>query len=87
MYNYAIIYNFGFHNSPITLLYIAKEAFVKQTAFNNILCTEVSSKLYSLTIMFFLANSLNTASQLLLIFIRVYRGHAHFQQLKGIGYS
>ena len=37
------------------LLCTAKESLVKQTAFNNILCTEVSSKLfYSLTIMFFL---------------------------------
>ena len=37
----------------IMLLCTAKETLVKQTAFNNTLCTEVSSKLfYSLTIVF-----------------------------------
>ena len=35
-----------FHNSSIALLCTAKEAFIKQTAFNNI-CTEVSSKLFN----------------------------------------
>ena len=33
-------------NSLITLLCAAKEVLVKQTAFNNILYTEVSSKLF-----------------------------------------
>ena len=38
----------------ITLLCTAKEVFGKQTAFTNILCTEVSSKLfYSVTNVFF----------------------------------
>ena len=54
---------------------------------DGMLCTEVSSKLfYSLTIMFFLANPLNKASKLLIIFIHVRKGHTHFQ-LKGISYS
>ena len=52
---------------------------VKQTAFNNILRTEVSSKLsYSLTIVFFPTNSLDKASELLFIFIRVCRGCTPF---------
>ena len=42
----------------ITLLCIAKEAFLKQTAFTNILHTELSSKLfYSVTNVFFPTNS------------------------------
>ena len=69
------------------LLCTAKEALVKQTAFTNILCTEVSSNLfYSLNIVFFPTNSLDKASKLLFIFIRVCKGYAPFQ-LKAIGYS
>ena len=55
------------------------EVLVKQTAFNNILRTEVSSKLfYSLTIVFFPTNSLDKASKLLFIFIRIHREYAPF---------
>ena len=55
------------------------EVLVKQTALNNILRTEVSSKLfYSLTIVFFPTNSLDKASKLLFIFIRVHRGYDPF---------
>ena len=65
------------------LLFIVKEVFVTQTTFNNMLHTEVSSKLfYSLTILFFLANSLNKTSKLLFIFVRIHRRHAHFQHSK-----
>ena len=61
------------------LLGTAKEAIVKQTAFTNILRIEVSSKLfYSLTIVFFSTNSLDKASKLLFIFIRVCKGYAPF---------
>ena len=61
------------------LLCTAKEAHVKQTAFNNILRTEVSSKLfYSLTTVFFPKSSLNKASKLLFIFVRVHWGYAPF---------
>ena len=50
---------------------------VKQITFNNILCTEVSPKLfYSLTI--FPTNYLNKASELLFIFVRVRRGYTPF---------
>ena len=69
------------------MLCTAKEAFVKQIAFTNILCTEVSSKLfYSVTNMFFPTNSLDKASKLLFIFVRVHKGYASFQ-LEAIGYS
>ena len=73
-----------FHNSrnfcnSITLLCAAKKALVKQTAFINTLCTEVSSKLfYSLTIVLFSTNYLDKASKLLFIFVRVRRGYAPF---------
>ena len=69
------------------LLCIAKEALVKQTTFTNILYIEVSSKLfYSLTIVFFPTNSLDKASKLLLIFVRVRKGYDPFQ-IEAIGYS
>ena len=72
-----------FRNSSITLLCTAKEALVKQTAFNNILRTEVSSKLfYSLIIVFFHTNSLDKASELPFIFVCVRRGHAPFPDSK-----
>ena len=46
------------------------EALVKQTAFINILHKEISSKLfYSLSMVFFLTNSLDKVSVLLFIFI------------------
>ena len=62
------------------LLCTAKEAFVKQTTFTNILRTEVSSKLfYSVTNVFFPTNSLDKASKLLFIFLRVCKGYASFQ--------
>ena len=68
------------------LLCTAKEVLVKQTTFTNILHTEVYSKLfYSLTIVFFLTNSLDKASKLLFIFVRVRKGYTPFQQV--IGYS
>ena len=52
------------------LLCIAKEELVKQTAFNNIIRTEVSSKLfYSLTIVFFPTDSHHKALELLFIFM------------------
>ena len=52
---------------------------LKQTAFISTLRTEVSSKLfYSLTIVFFPTNSLDKASKLLSIFVRVSRGYAPF---------
>ena len=72
----------------ITLLYTAKEAIVKQTAFINILRMEVSSKLfYSVTnVFFFPTNSLDKTSKLLFIFVRIRKGYAPFQ-LKAIGYS
>ena len=58
------------------LLCTAKEALVKQIAFSHILHTEVFSKpFYSLTIVFFPTNSLDKASKLLFIFIRVHREH------------
>ena len=58
------------------LLCTAKEMFVKQTTFKNILRTEVSSKLfYSLTIVFFPTNSLDKASKLIFIFICIYWGY------------
>ena len=61
------------------LLCAAKEALVKQTAFISTFCTEVSPKLfYSLIIMFFPTNSLDKASKLLFIFVRVSRGYAAF---------
>ena len=61
------------------LLCTAKEALVKQTTFNNILHTEVSSKLfYSLTVVFFPTNSLDKTSKLLFIFIQVHWGYAPF---------
>ena len=69
------------------LLCTAKEAFVKQTAFTNILRTKVSSKLYySLTIVFFPTNSLDKALKLLFIFVCIRKGYATFQ-LEAIGYS
>ena len=69
------------------LLCTAKEAFVKQTAFTNILRTKLPSKLfYSVTNVFFPTNSLDKASQLLFIFVRVRKGYAPFQ-LEVIGYS
>ena len=69
------------------LLCTAKEALVKQTAFTNILRTEVSSKLFhSLTIMSFPTNSLHKASKLLFIFVCVCKGYVAFQ-LEVIGYS
>ena len=69
------------------LLCTAKEALVKQTTFNNILRTEVSSKLfYSLTTVFFPTNSLDKASELLFISL-AYVGDAPPFQLKGLGYS
>ena len=69
------------------LLCTTKEAFVKQTAFTNILCTEISSKLfYSVTNVFFLTNPLNKASKLLFSFVRIRKGYAPFQ-LEAIGYS
>ena len=69
------------------MLCAAKEALVKQTAFINTLLTEVSSKtFYSLTIMFFSTNSLDKASKLLFIFVRVCRDTPPFQ-LEGIAYS
>ena len=53
---------------------------MKQTTFNNILCTEISSKLfYSLTIVFFPTNSLDKASKLLFIFVCVLSGYSPFQ--------
>ena len=56
-----------------------QEALVKQTAFNNTLHTEVSSKLfYSLTIAFFPKTSLDKASKLLFIFVHVCQGYAPF---------
>ena len=68
------------------LLCIAKEALVKQTAFTSILRTELSSKLfYGLTIVFFPTNSLDKASKLLFIYIRMRKGYAPFQ-LKAIGF-
>ena len=69
------------------LLCTAKEAFVKQTTFTNILRTKLSSKLfYSVTNVFFPTNSLYKASKLLFIFVRVHKGYAPFQ-LEAIGYS
>ena len=60
------------------LLYTAKDVLVKQTAFNNI-HTEVSSKLfYSLTIVLFPTNSLDKASGLFFIFVRICRRYAPF---------
>ena len=68
-----------FCNSSIMLLCAAKEALIKQTAFINTLRTVLSSKLfYSLTIMFFPTNSLDKASKLFFIFVRVRRGYAPF---------
>ena len=68
------------------LLCTAKEVLSKQTVFNNILCTEVSSKLfYSLTVMIFPTNSLNKTSKLLFIFVQVRKVHTLFQ-LEGISY-
>ena len=56
-----------------------EEALVKQTVFNNILRTEISSKLfYSLTIALFPTNSLNKVSKLPFIFICVCCGYAPF---------
>ena len=68
------------------LLCTAKEAFVKQTAFTNIVRTKLSSKLfYSVTNVFF-PQILDKASKLLFIFVRVCKGYAPFQ-LEAIGYS
>ena len=66
------------------LLCTAKEAFVKQTTFTNILRTKLSSK--SVTNVFSPTNSLDKASKLLFIFVRVRKGYAPFQ-LEAIGYS
>ena len=52
-----------------------KEVFVKQTTFNNILDTEVSSKLFYCV---FPTNSLDKASELLFIFVCVHRGYTPF---------
>ena len=69
-----------FHNSLITLLCIAKEAHFEQAAFNNLLCTEVSSQLfYSLSIVIFLVNSLYKTSRLPFIFVCVRRDPLLFE--------
>ena len=61
------------------LLCTAKDVLVKQTAFNNMLRTKVSSKLfYSLTIVFYPANSLDKALELLFIFVCVCTGYTPF---------
>ena len=84
IFSYFIIHEISIIRS-ITLLCTAKEVLVKQIAFTNILRTEVSSKLfYSLTIVFFPTNSLDKASKLLFIFVRVRKGYAPFQ-LEAIG--
>ena len=64
-------------NYLITLLCIAKEVHFKQTAFNNLFCTEASSHLfYSLFIVFSL--SLQT-SRLPFIFVRICRDTSLFE--------
>ena len=57
------------------LLWTAKEALAKQTTFTTYYAQKY---LYSLTIMFFLTNSLDKASKLLFIFVRVCRGYTPF---------
>ena len=66
------------------LLCTVKEALVKQTAFNNILHPQVSSKLfYSLTIVFFPTNSLDKALDLLFIFVPTRRDRLFQKEGKG----
>ena len=62
-----------FCNSLITLLCIVKEEPFEQTAFNNLLCTEVSSQLfYSSFIMFSPVNSLQNLKATLHFHTRTY---------------
>ena len=69
-----------FCNFLITLLCIAKEVHFKQTAFNNLLCTEASSQLfYSLSLVLFTTNFLYKTSRLPFIFVHVRRDTSLFK--------
>jgi len=84
--NLYFVINELFCNSLIMLLCIAKEALFTNCS-KQILCTEVSSQLfYSLFLMLSTVNSLDKASGLPYIFVRIRTGHTPFQ-LAWIGYS
>ena len=69
----------------ITLLYIAKEALVKQTAFKNILRTEVSSKLFYICCFF--PQILSTKPQSYSSFLFMYEETHFLSTWRDIGYS